>query len=1017
MASSQPLPPDPRTQLIFTLIQASSSEPDLIRHAVTVLKGWETSPGFYPALQEIAYDSSLELGPRFQAIVYLKKGVDLYWRKSAFNGISQEDKAIIRSRLLSGISEPLRQLSIQNSVIIAKVSRLDYPKEWPDVIDGLIAVIERTKECLDESARLQHIRALTTLHLVIKALASKVLAAWKARFEKLVPQLAEFVVSLYFKDYQELGGQFQSVAPSSRDSDFLARAQGRLEVLFMTLKILRRLMANGTKDFGKIPVFSSFYLQSGVHLNEIYGLVTTLGSYHGLQESFSRFMLLVGKIYLELQQTQPISFATTDGWLNIMELYWRLLEDQATNVTLQKQCIQGMILFRNTVYNYAYMIEEGDKPDEQLLLVKANVDEKLLNLNMVVRLLKLLVTRYLILKPQTDLFLWENDPEAWILEEEADHWEYHLRKCSERLVTSIVSRYKAWVGPLLLEILNDVMDSKASMDELLIKDAVYNALGLAAHDLFDVVNFDAWFQDHLGRELVETGVGYTVLRYRIVWLIGQWVSVKSQKSFRPTYYQALLYAMGLDSEQPQSLVIRWAAANSLKACIDDWDFEAAAFLPFLAPSIDYLASLLTGLAELENKMKLMQGMTVIVERMEAQIMPHAEKIASLLPPLWQWAGDGENLLKTSIVIMLTKLTKSLGAESFHLHYLNVPVIAHSVDSASPSVVYLLEDGLELWSTTVHFAVEMGDGLDQLAPYLVNLLTIGSENLKTVVRLVNSYLLLSADFFVQNYGKALFENLGLILNELRSEAVGSVMQVVESVVQLTSPPLYQANLVSSGLFRSIVSPVFDASESTYSQLYCLAALSRLAIQDSTFFMAAIAAAFEADAAEILHKLIGNWCQKLDNMSRLRDQKLTCLAWAHLLATPPCHPNAGALMRPIYDHLGEFVAGWTGVLNEVNESEAGDALAYHQENNSESDSTCSDKPTPEAQRKEQAMERDPVHCMPLQSTIRAKLCEAEHHYDSFQSAHGLPGRFRVLINLIDPMVMEQLIPNATPHSVYK
>ncbi|KAI0244055.1 hypothetical protein L0F63_002761, partial [Massospora cicadina] len=175
----QPSPSDPRTQLILTLIQASSSQAGVIRHAVTILKGWETTPGFYPTLQ-ITYDSSLELGPRLQAIVYLKKGVALYWRKSAFNGIPPNDKSLIRSRLLSGILEPLRQLAIQNSVIISKVSRLDYPKEWSDVIDGLI---ERTGECLDEPSRLQHIRAPITIHLVIKALASKVYAAWKARFE------------------------------------------------------------------------------------------------------------------------------------------------------------------------------------------------------------------------------------------------------------------------------------------------------------------------------------------------------------------------------------------------------------------------------------------------------------------------------------------------------------------------------------------------------------------------------------------------------------------------------------------------------------------------------------------------------------------------------------------------------------------------------------------------------------------------------------------------------------------
>lgn len=47
------------------------------------------------------------------------------------------------------------------------------------------------------------------------------------------------------------------------------------------------------------------------------------------------------------------------------------------------------------------------------------------------------------------------------------------------------------------------------------------------------------------------------------------------------------------------------------------------------------------------------------------------------------------------------------------------------------------------------------------------------------------------------------------------------------------------------------------------------------------------------------------------------------------------------------------------------------------------------------------------MPLQMTIHKKICEAQHNYDSFQAACGLPGRFQQLLNAIDPMVLEQLV----------
>ncbi len=40
-----------------------------------------------------------------------------------------------------------------------------------------------------------------------------------------------------------------------------------------------------------------------------------------------------------------------------------------------------------------------------------------------------------------------------------------------------------------------------NMEMLLQKEAVYNAMGLAAFELFDEVNFDQWFTNHLLGEL------------------------------------------------------------------------------------------------------------------------------------------------------------------------------------------------------------------------------------------------------------------------------------------------------------------------------------------------------------------------------------------------------------------------------------------------------------------------------------------------------------------------------------
>lgn len=53
----------------------------------------------------------------------------------SYSAVSSEDKAVIRSRLLeSGIEEYDHRLALQNALVIAKVSRFEYPQDWYEII-------------------------------------------------------------------------------------------------------------------------------------------------------------------------------------------------------------------------------------------------------------------------------------------------------------------------------------------------------------------------------------------------------------------------------------------------------------------------------------------------------------------------------------------------------------------------------------------------------------------------------------------------------------------------------------------------------------------------------------------------------------------------------------------------------------------------------------------------------------------------------------------------------------------
>lgn len=123
--------------IIQILEQASNPQhagSEVQRLAEQQLKAWEVQPGFHYLLQSIYLDLSNPLQVRWLAVIQFKNGVDKYWRSSRINAIKKDEKASIRARLFDLIDEQNNQLCIQNAQAASKISRLDFPAEWPNLI-------------------------------------------------------------------------------------------------------------------------------------------------------------------------------------------------------------------------------------------------------------------------------------------------------------------------------------------------------------------------------------------------------------------------------------------------------------------------------------------------------------------------------------------------------------------------------------------------------------------------------------------------------------------------------------------------------------------------------------------------------------------------------------------------------------------------------------------------------------------------------------------------------------------
>lgn len=293
--------------------------------------------------------------------------------------------------------------------------------------------------------------------------------------------------------------------------------------------------------------------------------------------------------------------------------------------------------------------------------------------------MEVLVTKYFILR-SSDLAGWAEDPEGWNeqWENAVESYEFLIRPCAEKLTNDFVVNYKDVLAQPLVGVFNSI--GSIAKDDILIKDAIYTAIGLAAGVLHPHLNFDSFLQDTLVAEVQESRPGSNIIRRRVAILIGQWVSVKVATESRPTVYKIMQHL--LSPEDPlNDLVVRLTAAHNMKRCIDEWDFRLEAFLPFVDDIFQKLMGLINEAEQTETRMGLLDVIGVIVDRLEHRVAPYAKQIVRILPPLWDQTGD-EHLFKQAILSILTKLVHAMKDKSVQFHHLVIPLIRYSVEPGS-----------------------------------------------------------------------------------------------------------------------------------------------------------------------------------------------------------------------------------------------------------------------------------------------------------------------------------------------
>uniref|UniRef100_A0AAX7SPS0 Importin-11 n=1 Tax=Astatotilapia calliptera TaxID=8154 RepID=A0AAX7SPS0_ASTCA len=942
--------------VLQALTQATSQDTAVLKPAEEQLRQWETQPGFYSVLLNIFNNHMLDVNVRWLAVLYFKNGIDRYWRRVAPHALSEEEKTSLRAGLITNFNEPVNQIATQIAVLIAKVARLDCPRQWPELIPILL-------ESVKGQDGLQQHRALLTFYHVTKTLASKRLAQDRRLFQDLASGIYSFACSLWSHHTDCFLQQIYA-----RDE---AAALSSLERTLLSLK-----GSNTCTDTCTHATNLHYHAKTCNHLLFL-ECCRQVGSDSTCREKLEKTIILYTKVLLDFLEYHPCAF---------IPLIQRSLEFAVTyvftpageGVTFERFIVQCMNLIKMIVKNDAYKPAKNIDDSKPESLEAHKIKTAFFTHPTLTEIGRRLVSHYFLLTEE-ELAMWEEDPESFAVEETGgDSWKYSLRPCTEVLFLDIFHNYSQTLTPVLLDMVQNLQGPTNVEDsvQLLMKDAVYNAVGLAAYELFDNVDFDQWFKNQLLGELQVSHHRYKLIRRRVIWLIGQWISVKFKSDLRPLLYEVILSLM-----QDPDLVVRQLHT-----------FRTEQFLPYLESIFGLLFQLLQQVTECDTKMQVLHVISCVIERVGIQIRPYVGCLVQYLPLLWKQSEE-HNMLRCAILTTLIQLVQGLGAESKNLYPFLLPVIQLSTDVSQPPHVYLLEDGLELWLVTLENSPAITPELLRIFQNMSALLELSSENLRTCFHIVNGYIYLSATEFLQNYAESLCRSFCDLLKDITNEGRVQVLKVVEIALKVS--PMLGAHMFQPllpAVFRGIVDGErYPVVMSTY-----LGIMGRVLLQNFSFFsslLSQMASECNQEMDQLLGNVIEMWVDRMDNITQPERRKLSSLALLSLL------PSDNSVIQ---DKFCGIVNICVEALHDVmtEDPETGTfkdcMLMSHFEEPKLSDDE--EPPTEQDKRKKLLALEDPVHSVSLQQFVYEKL-------KAQQALMGDQG-FGALMETVDTELVRQL-----------
>nr|XP_012554114.2 importin-11 [Hydra vulgaris] len=833
-------------ELIDVLRAASSQDVNLVKLAEEKIEFWQSSPGFASMLLDVFIRKDLDVPVRWMAIICLKNTVQKYWRRCGKIGIPEDEKNLIRSKIMLDLEEPVGQLAVQLAVVIAKIVRVDV-QIWPEAIQIALQGVKSDKSVV------QH-RSLLILNRIMNELASKRLMSDRKIFENISASIFNYL--------HELSSSYSTFKNAE---DFLLV----YDMYILVTKVLRKILIYGTKKF-QPDSEQALYLH-GCFKNV--SLLLQIKNNLQCKEKAEKSIILFMKIFSDCISQQPLSFVALLEPAIILCL--ETIMTASSSCDFKLFLIYCGNLLKDIIISYKKQAKVSIEKSEPLLTASV-IKSKWLSDDCVEKLCNYIIYNYFPLNQQ-DLEEWLTNPEDYTIVEAGESHKFLLGPCMEALFVSLFYEYKSIVIPRILQSVNDVnnIGNPNSMEVLLKCCAVLKAVGLSSYELFDDLDFDCWFQRTLLPILRSNGPNQTILHQHVIWLIGCWINVKFSKANRITLYEILCSIIQNETD----VVIKITACKTLHTAIDDFDFEVDTFTPYANNIFTALCKLLAAVELCDLKMSVLSVISLIIERLNRHVANSLDLLIQYLPQLWEISVE-HNLLRGAVINVLVHVVKGLGFESDRIWQITLPVILFSTSVDQPAHVYLLEDGLELFLSVIQNSKTINEDILVMFKNILALYERASETFDLCLSITKAYLILDAISFLKIYSSNLCQVFSELLDYVKEPSVVKITQIVKLSVLLV--PKEAIIYFQKILFLALDCVIRDTNSPPVMNEYITTLACVCLLQPNLFseLISSFASLKQSSVDDLMDKLLDVWLEKIDCMP-LEQKKCTALALSSLL----------------------------------------------------------------------------------------------------------------------------------------